>query len=78
MNETELRENLIAFINKEMENMGNTDVKISNIRLRQRPEWEAFVDISFIWYLNGHEKHTTLTDTLFIFRDGKWISSVTF
>ena len=78
MNETEMKESLIEFINNEMERMGNTDVKISNIRLRQRPEWEAFVDVAFIWYLNGHEKPTTLTDVLIVFREGKWISSVIF
>lgn len=78
MNESEMRESLIEFINKEMERMGNTNVKISNIRLRQRPEWEAFVDVSFTWYLNGWEKPTTLTDVLIVYREGKWISSITF
>lgn len=78
MNETELRESLIEFINSEMEKMGNTDVKISNIRLCQRPEVDAFVDLSFTWYLNGHEKPTKMTDVLIVYREGKWISSIIF
>lgn len=78
MNEAEMRESLIEFINKEMERMGNTDVKISNIRLYQRPEWDAFVDVSFTWYLNGWEKPTNLTDVVFVFRDGKWHTSMIF
>ena len=78
MNKTELRESLIEFINSEMERIGNTDVKISNIRLYQRPEVDAMVDLSFTWYLNGWEKPTALTDVIIVFREGKWISSVIF
>lgn len=78
MNEDEAKKSLEEFINKKMEEMGNTDVKIGNIRLGQRPEWDAFVDISFTWYLNGWEKPTDLTDVYFAFRDGEWHMSTIF
>lgn len=74
MNEVKMKESLIEFINSEMKRMGNTDVKISNIRLCQRSEVDALVDLSFTWYLNGWEKPTTLTDVIIVFREGKWIS----
>ena len=78
MNEEELKRSLIEFINAKMEEMGNTNVKIQNIRLMKRPEPDAFVDISFTWYHNGWEKPTTLTDVFFAYREGKWITSTIF
>lgn len=78
MNEEEVKKSLIEFINKKMEEMGNTDIKIKNIRVMQRPEWDALADISYIWYLNGWEKRANFTDVVFAFREGVWHSSIVF
>lgn len=78
MNEEDVKKSLIEFINKKMKEMGNTDVKIGNIRVVQRPDWNAFVDVSFTWYLNGWAKPTDLTNVYFAFRDGEWHTSTIF
>lgn len=45
---------LLKAINYEMEQLGNTDVVVRNIHFfTEENRQYAFVDVSYIWFLNG-------------------------
>lgn len=74
--ENPLKDSLIQFIEEKMELFGNTDVSIKNIRLEKNLYWTARVDLSYTWHLNSWEKGVAHMDTLFIYMDGEWHSSI--
>lgn len=66
-----MNESLIKFITEKMKEKGNTLIDISNIRLGENDN-VFFADISYIWYLNGWEKHAEHKDMIFVYADNQW------
>lgn len=69
---------LIDAINKEMQQIGNTDVNISNIRLFVKDNTQyALADVSYIWFLNAWDHRVLHKDMIFVLTDdGRWISPI--
>lgn len=69
---------LIDAINKKMQQVGNTDVCISNIRLFVKDNTQyALADVSYIWFLNAWDHHVSHKDMIFILTDdSRWISPI--
>jgi hypothetical protein len=68
-----LTESLTKTIMSKMKEIGNTDVKISNIRFfHEAGKQYAFADISYTWYLNAWGKQVTHNDMIFALIDNQW------
>lgn len=69
---------LIDTINKEMQQIGNTDVNISNIRLFVKNNTQyALADVSYIWFLNAWDHRVLHKDMIFVLTDdGRWMSPI--
>lgn len=70
-----MKEKLIETINYEMEQIGNTDVLIENIRFFEVDNKQyALADISYTWWLHSWDKKVTHKDMIFVLVDDRWIS----
>lgn len=69
------KEKLIETIEYEMQQIGNTNVSIENIRLFNTEEKQyALADISYIWWLNAWDKKVKHSDAIFVLVDDEWKS----
>ena len=76
---TQLIKSLTEFFNTKMEEYGNKDFLIDNIRLSVDLEGDtekisAFADAKYKWYLHGHEKNVEHKDMIFVYIKGQWHS----
>lgn len=69
---------LINAIEYEMEQLGNTDVVIDNIRLfTEENKQYAIADVSYTWWLNGWAKKICHKDMIFVLvDDNRWVSPI--
>lgn len=71
---------LLKAINYEMEQLGNTDVVVRNIHFfTEENRQYAFVDVSYIWFLNGWDKSVCHKDMIFVLVDkynNRWLSPI--
>ena len=70
-----MEQKLIETIEYEMQQIGNTDVSIENIRLfNTEGKQYALADISYIWWLNAWDKKVKHWDMIFVLVNGEWKS----
>ena len=73
-----LKEKLIETIKYEMQQIGNTNVSIENIRLFNTFNTEekqyALADVSYVWWLNAWDKKVKHSDAIFVLVDDEWKS----
>lgn len=76
---TKLIKNLTEFFNEKMEECGNKDFSIDNIRLSvnldgDTEKIDALADVKYKWYLHGWEKNVEHKDMVFVYIKGQWYS----
>lgn len=73
-----MKDKLINTINYEMEQVGNTDVVIDNIRFfTDDNKQHAMADVSYTWWLNAWDKRVYHKDMIFtLVDDDRWISPI--
>ena len=64
------------FIIGKLEAQDKKEITVSNIRFWTNGDVVA--DISYLWSLNGHEKHAEHKDSIFVKKDSIWLSPVLF
>ena len=70
-----MEQELIKAIESEMEQIGNTDVQIENIRVFEKDGKNyAFADVSYIWWLNAWDKKVEHKDMIFVLEKNGWKS----
>lgn len=70
-----MEQELIKAIESEMEQIGNTDVQIENIRVFEKDgKTYAFADVSYIWWLNAWDKKVEHKDMIFVLEKNGWKS----
>ena len=70
-----MEQELIKAIEYEMEQIGNTDVQIENIRFFEKDGKNyAFADVSYIWWLNAWDKKVEHKDMIFVLEKNGWKS----
>lgn len=70
-----MEQELIKAIEYEMEQIGNTDVQIENIRVFEKDGKNyAFADVSYIWWLNAWDKKVEHKDMIFVLEKNGWKS----
>ena len=71
---------LINAINYQMEQLGNTDVSIDNIRFfTEENRLFAMADVTYTWYVNSWDKKVCHKDMIFALVDEKenrWLSPI--
>ena len=71
---------LINAINYEMEQLGNTDVSVKNIRFfTKENRLFAMADVTYTWYVNSWDKKVHHKDMIFALVDEKenrWLSPI--
>lgn len=73
--ENTMKQTLINTIEYEMQQIGNTNVSIENIRLFvQNGKQYALADISYTWWLNAWDKRVTHWDMIFVLDENEWKS----
>lgn len=75
-----IEKSLIDAINYEMKQIGNTDVKITNIRpfITDNKQF-AFADVSYTWWLNSWDNKVVHKDMIFALVDAinnRWTSPI--
>ena len=66
---------LIKTIEYKMQQAGNTDVAIENIRFHKTEDKQyAMADVSYTWWLNAWDKRVKLENMIFVLVDNKWTS----
>jgi len=66
-NEREL--SLAEYVIEGLRQEDKWDINISNLRIQDNM---AFFDVSYMWELNGHEKHVIHKDSFAVCKDGVW------
>lgn len=67
--------NLVETIEYEMQQIGNTNVAIENIRLfKTDGKQYALADVSYKWWLNAWDKEVKHCDMIFVLVDNEWKS----
>lgn len=70
-----MEQKLIETIEYEMQQIGNTDVLIENIRLFDTEGKQyALVDVSYTWWLNAWDKKVEHRDIIFVLVNNEWKS----
>lgn len=70
-----MEQKLIETIEYEMQQIGNTDVSIENIRLFDADGKQyALADVSYTWWLNAWDKEVKHLDMIFVLVDNEWKS----
>lgn len=58
-----------------MQEFGNEDIDIKNVRLYFAGDTKyALADVSYIWYVNAWDKRVCHNDSVFVLVDGEWKS----
>lgn len=71
----QMKQHLVERIKYEMEQLGNKDVKVENIRMFTSGNRQcAWADVSYTWWLNAWDKEVMHKDTLFVLADDGWKS----
>lgn len=73
-----MKDNLINTIIYEMEQLGNTDIVVDNIRLfTEENKQYAMADVSYTWWLNAWDKKVQHKDMIFVLVDeNRWLSPI--
>lgn len=75
--QNQMKNKLIETINYEMQQIGNEDVQIENIRFFISNNYQcALADVSYKWWLNAWNKQVVHKDVLFVLVDNKWQSPI--
>ena len=70
-----MEQKLIETIEYEMQQIGNTDVSIENIRLfNTEGKQYALADVSYTWWLNAWDKKVEHWDMIFVLVNNEWKS----
>lgn len=75
-----MKDMLLKAINYEMEQLGNTEVLIDNIRFFTEGNRQfAMADVSYTWYVNAWDKKVYHKDMIFALvdeKENKWLSPI--
>ena len=70
-----MKQRLIETIKYEMQQIGNENVKIENIRLYDtHGKQYALADVSYTWWLNAWDKEVKHKDMIFVLVNDEWKS----
>lgn len=67
---------MIEYATKRLLDKGNTNIKITNVRLFA--DGNIMADVSYTWKLNAWEKRAEHKDVIFVYKDGEWYSPLFF
>lgn len=79
MNEEKLKKSIINYFNYNMQERGNSDYHIENIRLFETDGKKyALADVKYVWRLNAWDKNVKHNDMIFVLSEfcgiGEWQS----
>lgn len=67
---------MIEYATKRLEDKGNTNIKITNVRLLA--DGNIMAEVSYNWQLNAWKKQAEHKDVIFVYKDGEWLCPLFF
>ena len=70
----DMEKSLVNFVTRKLTEQGSKNIVINNIKFTENNV--AFADVSYTWYLNGWEKRAEHKETVFVYAEGTWHSTL--